>query len=124
MKPKKGFTLIELLVVIAIIAILAALIIVALNTARQKSYRAKAQSDMNSINTMIQLYADDNNGNYPTAVDWGGLMAALTPTYGAVPTAPGGVTYTGSSTATTYTITATWTFLGGGAFTCTQTGCS
>jgi prepilin-type N-terminal cleavage/methylation domain-containing protein len=56
-KNKKfGFTLLELLVVVAIIGILVTVIIVSINSARAKGRDAKRMSDIQQINTAIQLY--------------------------------------------------------------------
>lgn len=68
---KKGFTLIELLTVMAIISILASVIITNLRYAKEKAYYANAMQTFNAYRTAIELYAIDNNGNYPPDVSRG-----------------------------------------------------
>ncbi len=66
--PKRqAFTLIELLVVIAIIGILAAMLLPALNKAREKGRMAVCISNLRQISVAIHFYTDDNNGYMPTA---------------------------------------------------------
>ena len=63
-KYNKGFTLIELLVVIAIIGILAGIILVSLNGARNKGKDAAIKSEMASLRPQAEIFYDDNSGSY------------------------------------------------------------
>ena len=61
---RAAFTLIELLVVIAIIAILAAILLPALQNARQRGISSQCTSNLKQIGNMVQMYANDWDGLY------------------------------------------------------------
>ena len=60
-----AFTLIELLVVIAVIAILAALLMPALERAREGAWRAQCTSNLRQSHLATTMFAGDHDGFYP-----------------------------------------------------------
>ena len=89
---QSGFTLIEILIVIGIIAILAAIVLVAVNPAQQfkKANDAQRSSNVNAIINAVGQYMVDNQGSIPSQITTtaqdisnGGanLCGVLIPTY-------------------------------------------
>ena len=63
---KREFTLIELLVVIAIIAILAAMLLPALQSARDRAQSSRCINNLKQTGTTAQMYLDDHNNWWPS----------------------------------------------------------
>jgi prepilin-type N-terminal cleavage/methylation domain-containing protein len=64
--PTTAFTLVELLVVIAIIAVLAALLLPALNDVKAKAQRTACTNNLRHLNTGIRMYSDDSHDASPS----------------------------------------------------------
>lgn len=73
----KGFTLIELLVVIGILAVLLAIVLIAINPARQfaQANDIQRRSDVNAILNSIHQYSAENKGLLPAPLTAGNSYA-------------------------------------------------
>jgi prepilin-type N-terminal cleavage/methylation domain-containing protein len=77
LKQQKGFTLIELLVVIGILGILLAIVLIAINPARQfaQANNTARRSDTNTVLNAIHQFGADNKGLLPTGMPAKGAAA-------------------------------------------------
>ena len=67
MRPRPGFTLVELLVVISIIAMLIALLLPALNHARETARRVRCANNVRQFVAATHIYATSTNNQLPAA---------------------------------------------------------
>jgi prepilin-type N-terminal cleavage/methylation domain-containing protein/prepilin-type processing-associated H-X9-DG protein len=89
--PRKAFTLVELLVVIGIIAVLIALLMPALNSARRSANEVKCMSNLSQITLALLQYVNDNQG-WMVECEW----ARYAPGYSSKQYAPPGVSLNSS----------------------------
>src|SRR4051812_44563190 len=69
-RRQSAFTLVELLVVCGIVAILIALIMPALNKARQQAKQVQCLSNLRQLNTLFQLYSQKYGGVIVPVLDY------------------------------------------------------
>jgi prepilin-type N-terminal cleavage/methylation domain-containing protein len=94
----RGFTLIELLVVISIIGLLAAVVLVSLGSARQKSRDTRRIADMRQMKTAMELFFNDYTGYPQTLASLVSTYVASLPVY--PPATCGAASYVYSAPAT------------------------
>ena len=76
-KAKQLFTLIELLVVIAIIAILAAILLPALQQARERAMTTSCVNNLKQLGTVSLMYLQDNDDFWPCRKEGDNVITAL-----------------------------------------------
>src|SRR5262249_12975972 len=66
-QERAGFSLVELLVALGIMTVTFALLLVAVQKARESASRANCVSNLRQMGFAFQMYADANAGQYPKA---------------------------------------------------------
>lgn len=74
MRAREKFTLIELFVVVAIIAILAAMLLPALNSAREKGQSIRCINNLKQLGTGFSMYQNDYDDYFPRSYNSGGSL--------------------------------------------------
>jgi prepilin-type N-terminal cleavage/methylation domain-containing protein/prepilin-type processing-associated H-X9-DG protein len=69
-REDRAFTLVELLVVIAIIAVLMAVLLPAMNRAREQANQVTCLSNLRQLDMAIMMYCQDNQGWFPRAAPY------------------------------------------------------
>ncbi len=98
-EPRRGFTLIELLVVVGIVAILVALLLPAIQQARESSYRTQCQNQLRQIGIAMQQFLNTYNV-FPSNGGWDGNQK--------IPTVSGSTMFTPNTLDFTTNQTYTW----------------
>jgi len=101
---RKGFTLVEIMIVVAIIALLAAIAIPNLLSARRTANTAAAKANIRSLSTAAETFSVANSGVYPASVTELATFISSADAYCAK--SPQGYTYTCTLASTGYTIVA------------------
>jgi len=86
-RKSKGFTLVELMVTVTIIGILTTLGVVTYSRAQARARDGRRTADMVTIQNALEMYASENNGDYPAHSSWArstdgdNWIPGLRPTY-------------------------------------------
>src|SRR5260221_447971 len=62
---RRGFTLLELIIVIGIIALLLAILLPAMEKAREQANNLRCATNLNQIGVALLIYSNENHGHYP-----------------------------------------------------------
>jgi len=81
-RNKAGFTLVEILIVVVILGILAAIVAPQFTSASQEAIKGALQSQLQTINSQVELYRVRNQGDMPWGSDLSGIAGADAASWG------------------------------------------